>query len=1261
MKKKMITLMLVFGLLSITLGVSMAFFNYTRIGGANNLRTGSINFRSSQNTSLNLTNVFPISREEALNDNSENNSITINIEGDTTYQDGIEYLLSITESNIEVNNKKVPISLIITPDNLGDSDEDYFTNRGGSSSIYKKMFESVEEDNQILVGYIAGNDNGINGSVTIKAFIDSDKVAISDTYDGTESGNMGTTTDWVNNRTVFTTDEWRSLSSSGLSFKIKVEANEGIWVEEQQTINVMNTFPTTITSNKNSITDIKFVRLKDAEMEQRCSSVNICEDITYNNEGKVLSWLEENASEPSGIVNTLQTKPSFLTSNYIDDNEIEVEQIDNEPTYTLYVASGGKTYLTTGDGLFKDWFNVKKIIFDNINTERVTSMHEMFYNLSNLEEINIESFDTKNVTDMSYMFYYCKKIENLDLSKIDMTSAVNLSYMFYECTELKNIDFSNRGGNNITNMAYMFYDCTSIDTLDMSNFNFGQITGFNATTNYLEDGYSHSPFLSLSSNYVNLNNNDFSKMQIMQEIFSNSVIQKIDMNYTVFASYEYGVSRLFGESTINTINLEYSGGDNAFIYYSIFDKCNVQHINMSHFNFGNTTSLFSMFRNVQNSIKTVDLSNANTSNIIYMHSLFEACKYLRYVNLSNIDTSNVTAMSYMFNNCIELRILDLSNFNMQNVTSLNSMFYGCTNLRAIYVSNNWSLDKVNLSGTSAFYNNSQLVGGNGTIYTSSNNYATYAVIDTADHPGYLTLKTDSVKDEYTILPSLPRYNTVEEIYFIKDTRENINRRYNSDGVVYKYDYDDIKVWMEGTKMYVGSDDTIYITSANKLFYGLSNLTKVDLTNLNTSLVVDFSYMLYDCDGLDDEDITYILNNIDTSKAVKMYSMFAYSTGITKINLSGLGSDSLTDIYSIFSGCTNLEEINMSNFNFGKFESLNSMGVGGLSKLEVVNLANAKMDYVKYMQGMFSGCTALKSVDLSNIGGNNLETIGSIFYNCVNLEEVKMNNFNLGKVVDMSYMFYTCLKLTSINFQNIDTSKVTNMSYMFYTCQILGNEMLATVLSNLNMSAVTNMNSMFQNCIGLTVIDLSDLGNDNLTDVYSIFSGCTNLKEIDMSNFNFGKFTSLNSMGVNNAGSSLEKFSMKNAKTVNVLYISNMFAGCSKLTDVDLTGIDTSKITDMYNLFASCSNLVSLDLSSFDTSAVTSMTSMFYGCTSLTTIYVSNTWNVSSVTGSDNMFYECISLVGGANTAFDENAPIDKTRAKVDGGQGNEGYLTLKTS
>ena len=103
-KKILITLLLVIGLLSITIGVSVAFFNYTRTGTENVLAVGRIYFNSTQGTSINLTNVFPVKSTD-LENNPNVGSVTLTVTGDTTYNDGIEYLISATNVVNTVNNK----------------------------------------------------------------------------------------------------------------------------------------------------------------------------------------------------------------------------------------------------------------------------------------------------------------------------------------------------------------------------------------------------------------------------------------------------------------------------------------------------------------------------------------------------------------------------------------------------------------------------------------------------------------------------------------------------------------------------------------------------------------------------------------------------------------------------------------------------------------------------------------------------------------------------------------------------------------------------------------------------------------------------------------------------------------------------------------------------------------------------------------------------------------------------------------------------
>ena len=201
------------------IGVTYAFFNYTRTGVANSIRVGRIYFNTQENDTINLTNVFPISSSEATGENDNYGEIVIEIEGDTDYSEGIEYLVSSVDTNIYTSTgKTVPLSLDVSVTGLGTSNANYFTAReSATASIYKKLVgDTLVGDQILLVGFIkpnttSGTAEGVDGKITIKAYLDKNKILISDTYDGTESDNMGTPNSMAQGKTVITTSEWNAL------------------------------------------------------------------------------------------------------------------------------------------------------------------------------------------------------------------------------------------------------------------------------------------------------------------------------------------------------------------------------------------------------------------------------------------------------------------------------------------------------------------------------------------------------------------------------------------------------------------------------------------------------------------------------------------------------------------------------------------------------------------------------------------------------------------------------------------------------------------------------------------------------------------------------------------------------------------------------------------------------------------------------------------------------------------------------------------
>ena len=209
-------------------GVSFAFFNYTRTGAANTIKTGTISFNTS-NSTITINNLFPIAKSAVATDTTNVGVGTVTITGSTNYSNGIDFTVTAEEvsNNIGTTSGKLPVSVSVTSTNM--TDVKAFGSNSGSMTVNSYEDGSTITSGSVLAsGRIPANAN-VNGTLTIKAYIDQAGVAITDTYNGTDTptDNMGTTSTWVNGRTVLTTEQWNALSSTPASFKIRVVANEG--------------------------------------------------------------------------------------------------------------------------------------------------------------------------------------------------------------------------------------------------------------------------------------------------------------------------------------------------------------------------------------------------------------------------------------------------------------------------------------------------------------------------------------------------------------------------------------------------------------------------------------------------------------------------------------------------------------------------------------------------------------------------------------------------------------------------------------------------------------------------------------------------------------------------------------------------------------------------------------------------------------------------------------------------------------------------
>ena len=159
----------------------------------------------------------------------------------------------------------------------------------------------------------------------------------------------------------------------------------------------------------------------------------------------------------------------------------------------------------------------------------------------------------------------------------------------------------------------------------------------------------------------------------------------------------------------------------------------------------------------------------------------------------------------------------------------------------------------------------------------------------------------------------------------------------------------------------------------------------------------------------------------------------------------------------------------------------------------------------------------------------------------------------------------------------------------------------------------------------------------LTSMNGIFSNCSRLTSLDLSGFDTSAVTDITNMFVN--CTSLTSLDLSGFDTSAVTKMNTAFSKCSSLISLDLSGFDTSAVTNMSSMFYNCTSLTSLDLSGFDTSAVTIMGRMFRGCSNLTSLDLSN-FGTSTVTDMANMFDGCSNLTSLDLSNFDTSAVTD---------------------
>ena len=166
-----------------------------------------------------------------------------------------------------------------------------------------------------------------------------------------------------------------------------------------------------------------------------------------------------------------------------------------------------------------------------------------------------------------------------------------------------------------------------------------------------------------------------------------------------------------------------------------------------------------------------------------------------------------------------------------------------------------------------------------------------------------------------------------------------------------------------------------ITTCEKMFFNMDNLTEIDLSNFHTENVISMNHMFRNCYKL--SNINF--GNIDTSKVKTMEY--------------------------VFMGCFQLKFIDLSKFDTSSLES---------------------------SREMFNFCSALISLDLSNFITTNLNNIFEMFANCQKLIYLNLSTFDISKVSLRltQKTFFNCSSLKYADLRKFTTSSINSDTFMY---------------------------------------------------------------------------------------------------------------------------------------------------------------------------------------------------------------------------------------
>ena len=123
---------------------------------------------------------------------------------------------------------------------------------------------------------------------------------------------------------------------------------------------------------------------------------------------------------------------------------------------------------------------------------------------------------------------------------------------------------------------------------------------------------------------------------------------------------------------------------------------------------------------------------------------------------------------------------------------------------------------------------------------------------------------------------------------------------------------------------------VFPNDCSGLFASEYYIQSIDLTNINTSNVLDMSDMFSSCYELRELD----LSGFDTSRVLDMSDMFLGCISLTKLDVSGFNTSNVTDMSQMFFNCKKLTSLDVTSFDTCNVTDIKDIFYGDASLLEL---------------------------------------------------------------------------------------------------------------------------------------------------------------------------------------------------------------------------------------------------------------------------------------------------------------------------------------